>query len=56
MVDSIGLNKINAIPKTKPLAHKKTEKPKRDSEKNEKHSNNEAEEQKRIGINIDEQC
>lgn len=56
MVDSIGPNKINAIPKTKLLTRKKTEKPERDPEKDEKHSSDEDEEQKRVGINIDEQC
>lgn len=56
MVDPIGLHKINAIPKTRSLAHKKTEKTKRDSEKNEKDPKSEAEEKKRVGVNIDERC
>ena len=56
MVDSIGLNKINAIPSTRTLVHKKTEKSKRDPEKKGRHSSSEDKEQKRVGINIDERC
>lgn len=56
MVDSIGLNKINSIPKTRPTASKKTEKSKQDSEKNKKRSKNGEEEKKRVGVNIDERC
>ncbi|MDX2462963.1 MAG: hypothetical protein QNK31_00495 [Porticoccus sp.] len=56
MVDSIGLNKINSVPKTKPVSYKKTKKSKRDSEEDKQNSKGNTEEKKRIGINVDERC
>jgi len=56
MVDSIGLNKIHSIPKTRSTVNKKAEKSKQDSEQNRKGSKEGGKEKKRIGINIDERC
>jgi hypothetical protein len=56
MVDSIGLNKINSIPKTKSVSYKKTKKSKRDSEEDTQNSKGNAEDKKRVGVNVDERC
>jgi hypothetical protein len=56
MVDSIGLNKIHSIPKTRSTAYKKTEKSKQDQEQNKKGTKDKREEKKRIGLNVDELC
>lgn len=56
MVDSVGLNKINSISKTKSISYKKTKKSKRDSEEDKQKSKGNAEDKKRVGINIDERC
>jgi len=56
MVDSVGLNKIHSIPKTRSTAYKKTEKSKQDPEQNKKGTKDKEEEKKRIGLNVDELC
>ena len=55
MVDSVGLNKVYSIPKTRSVAHKKAERSKSDPEREEQTSKKK-QEKKRIGGNIDEVC
>ena len=56
MVDSVGLNKINSIPKTKSVAYNKTDKSKRDPDRDKQKSKKNEEDKKRVGTNIDERC
>jgi hypothetical protein len=55
VVDSVGLNKINSIPKTRSVKHKTAKKTESGSEKDSQSSKKKKEE-KRIGGNIDEVC